>query len=232
MVSAPTPSPSPAPTVPSAPGRFGPWLQLHSGVPYDVGENRCEGLSFDKDVAYPLSRIHRFLGHTREAWSVAAHAVGAARLGRALSMPVVTQYLALHHDDHEALIGDIPGPIKSWLHNWDAVVAEALDELEMQAQTAISMAIKAGGGLSLYVTDAQADQIRYLDRLMLAAEARILKASPPRSWGVSNLLERDVEAAAVIVRDILHNDRNFGQRAMDSYIAHHYHLNREIQLAE
>lgn len=71
------------------------------------------------DTAHALARIGRFNGHTRFFYSVAQHAVLASR--HVLSNPwdvapsfrgTLARYAALHHDDGEAYLGDMPTPLK------------------------------------------------------------------------------------------------------------------------
>ncbi len=57
-------------------------------------------------IAAALSRTNRFSGHTRWAWSVAAHSL----LVEALCPTPALKGWALLHDAHEAYIGDITTP--------------------------------------------------------------------------------------------------------------------------
>lgn len=58
-------------------------------------------------LASTLAKLNRFIGHTPYPYSVAQHAV----LVSALASPEWA-YEALHHDDTEALVGDLASPIK------------------------------------------------------------------------------------------------------------------------
>jgi len=59
------------------------------------------------EIARSLSRQNRFLGHTRYPYSVAQHAVLTSYL-----CPEDLAYECLHHDDTEAYVGDLLGPLK------------------------------------------------------------------------------------------------------------------------
>lgn len=205
------------------------WLQLKSGVAYDLGSRTCPGLNWVDDVIWPLSRLPRFLEHTSETWVVGAHAVGAARLAKALSMPPIVQYKALHHDDHEALIGDIPGPVKSWLAAGAPSMANALDELEDAAQAAISQVLDYNIERGVEADDSK---VKYVDLLMLMAEARLLKVKPPRPWGPTQVSDRDFESARVIVRDMLFRGDNHGHKVAALYTEAHWALVQELNLAK
>ena len=67
-----------------------------------------------EDLAYALARVCRFTGNVTRWWSVADHALlcrelvceaGASELSSA----------ALHHDSHEAIVGDIITPVRELL---------------------------------------------------------------------------------------------------------------------
>lgn len=68
------------------------------------------------DIATSLSRLCRFNGHTRLAYSVAEHSVMVAQLMERLFEDTPNQFEAfrwgLLHDAPEAYIGDIPRPVK------------------------------------------------------------------------------------------------------------------------
>lgn len=68
------------------------------------------------DVASALAKINRFVGHTEHPYSVAQHAVLVSALA-----PLNQAYEALHHDDTEAFVGDVAGPIKTGLPEFRAL---------------------------------------------------------------------------------------------------------------
>lgn len=215
---------------------YGPWIQLHSGTPYDFGTGECPGLDFVADIAYPLARLPRYLHHCSDTWAIGAHAAGAAKLAKLLGLPVRVQYLALHHDDHEALIGDTPSPIKVWLNARSPEVKQALIELEDHAQEAVSRAVIAAGGVNCNPADAQwTDEerahVRTIDMLMLLGEARVIKVKPPRPWGPTGYDERAIETARTVVRGSLAAGANVGPLAQAVYLETHKRLVQEIGLA-
>lgn len=61
-------------------------------------------------IGQALSRINRWNGHTWTSWSVAAHSVVAAWL-----VPIRWRLVALTHDAHEAICGDVPKPMREML---------------------------------------------------------------------------------------------------------------------
>lgn len=83
------------------------------------------------DVATCLSRINRFSGHTHWPYSVAQHAVIVSYL-----CPPWAAFHGLHHDDHEAFLGDMPGPLKA------GCVTDLWYELEDRIDAAIWTALR------------------------------------------------------------------------------------------
>lgn len=63
-----------------------------------------------EDIAYSLSNLCRFTGHTSEFYSVAQHAVLVSYL-----VDPHHAFHALHHDDVEAVMGDVSSPLKGLL---------------------------------------------------------------------------------------------------------------------
>ena len=80
------------------------WIETQGG--HQIFFNNPEKSGIDiADIARALSRIPRFVGHTREFCSVAQHCVLASYLCR-------NKMWALMHEAAEAFMGDIPGPLK------------------------------------------------------------------------------------------------------------------------
>ena len=88
-----------------------------------------------EDLAHALARVCRFTGNVTEWWSVADHAL----LCRELVCEAGASELAvaaLHHDSHEAIVGDIITPVRQLLdprrvhaltRRLDAAIAVALE---------------------------------------------------------------------------------------------------------
>jgi len=67
------------------------------------------------DVAGGLSRLCRFGAQTSEFYSVAQHAVLVATIVEQTDVRPDLALAALHHDSHEAYIGDMPRPFKDYV---------------------------------------------------------------------------------------------------------------------
>lgn len=115
------------------------------------------------DVSKALSQICRFGGHIPWFYSVASHALTVKKLvEHELGRPDLA-LAALHHDSHEAYIGDIPTPLK-----------RAAGEGFKRLAGSIDYAIKDAFGIDADFND---PVIQEADELALRAEAWVLKRS-------------------------------------------------------
>lgn len=107
--------------------RIDDWMETASGVRFHFMNPAPEQVVLT-DVALALSRACRYGGHTRRFYSVAEHCC-------LMSDWVLEQpwgdprkaLIALHHDDAEAYIGDLPRPAKQNMPQFKAV-EERIDE--------------------------------------------------------------------------------------------------------
>lgn len=96
-------------------------------------------------LAHGIANICRFQGHTRRFYSVAEHSVLAAVLS-----PPESRALVLIHDLHEAIVGDVPSPLKPLLgeafaaleRSWESWVYERFlgHRLDDEERAAIKLA--------------------------------------------------------------------------------------------
>lgn len=74
-----------------------------------------------EDIATSLSRLNRYLGHTVRPYSVAEHSWHMAHhfmsdsRGLGVEKAARLALLALVHDAHEMVVGDMPTPLKAFL---------------------------------------------------------------------------------------------------------------------
>lgn len=87
-------------------------ITLRSGRDYIYGD-KTQNIAFD-DILAGI-RQPRYTAQTRDLYSIAQHAVFVSEILQDWGCDEYTQYLGLHHDDHEALIGDFPSPFQWWL---------------------------------------------------------------------------------------------------------------------
>lgn len=189
-----------------------PWLLLRSGAPYDYRTRDCVGMNFVLDVVVPLSRIARYLGHTDQVWSVAAHGVLASRIAEMDDQSVGVQLQCLHHDDAEALVGDCPTPVKRAL-------AGEFEKLEEDAHYAIQAAARRAG----YPYEMPESVVyKRFDVIALMAERAALKVPTPpeRLWGykLNNMDTFLMKKTIPLVLDVCRRGENWGGPAELSYL--------------
>ena len=111
-----------------------------------------------EDIAHALSNICRYGGHCIRWYSVAFHSVFTSIRVERQGGSRLKQLAALHHDDAEAYLGDIPRPLKPLLGKkyaqltgrMDRAIVQAL-ELPFEAEAFHDLAIKAEDNWSLFV---------------------------------------------------------------------------------
>jgi hypothetical protein len=93
------------------------YVQLRSGIRFYPYDPRPEDVDIN-DIAWSLSNICRFTGHTAEFLSVAEHSVMVSKL-----VPSGQALLGLMHDASEAYVGDMASPLKCRNHEFRLVEA-------------------------------------------------------------------------------------------------------------
>jgi uncharacterized protein len=106
------------------------YIRLKSGQRFDYDDETSTDKIMMLDIATHLSRIPRFLGATRDFYSVAQHSVLVSILLQDYG-PQTAAY-GLLHDAHEAFMGDIPTPLKSHIFEVSGFdvndIAEKIDQ--------------------------------------------------------------------------------------------------------
>lgn len=131
-------------------------LETFTGAYLDYAQPAAPQIDV-KDIAHALSLICRFNGHTGRFYSVAEHALLTHRLDPSLGLA------ALHHDSHEAYLGDIPTPLKQHLTGWKGLTGR------------IDKAIADAFGI--HPASFSHPDVKAVDRLALRIEAYELKES-------------------------------------------------------
>ena len=89
------------------------WIEIGDGTPFYFTDPRPGSLSAET-IATALARICRYGGHTKRFYSVAEHCILMADFVATQEWATPQDVLmALHHDDTEVIIGDLPRPIKA-----------------------------------------------------------------------------------------------------------------------
>ena len=120
------------------------------------------------DIATALSNTCRFAGHVKRFYSVAEHACLVYGLVKEAGFPPDVCYAALHHDSHEAYLGDVPTPLKALIKE---TAPQVWERLEWRINLVISSAL--GIDQSLLAHDA----VKAADTQALGYEAVMLKPS-------------------------------------------------------
>ncbi len=181
------------------------WIQTRSDRAY-----RYDGtggpLDYGPDVAVPLSRIVRFLGHTTSPWSVAAHCTAGSVLAERALGDRALALAFLHHEDGEALVGDVPSPLKGLLPGFLDLEARAM------------AAGWAAAGLPPGFVAARAEGVKRLDLVMLRAERLVLQGPAPGSWGPDDGTDDAlVQRAQVLVAHAVYQGAGWGARALADF---------------
>lgn len=83
-----------------------PTLETYSGLHLDYTNPQEDQIAL-VDIARGLSQVCRYAGQTTQFYSVAEHSVLVSRM-----VPEEYALAGLHHDSHEAYVGDWPSPLK------------------------------------------------------------------------------------------------------------------------
>lgn len=191
------------------------WIQTASGARIILGDSSPQPINPLVDIAGPLSKIVRYSGQQLtpdDVWTVGAHVLACEEFARRMGWPLVVRWLCLHHDDEEAVIGDIVAPVKAYIRAQGG--GNALSQLSMCAQ---AIAVRAWGGRmprTFGTVDAtgetEADLIRRADLAVLHGERLVLMAKPPHPWATDDgrVSEQEELLAA---RCVISTRRRFGQ---------------------
>jgi len=142
------------------------WLDTASGRRVNLSSPAPDMISVE-DIAGALSRICRFGGHTREFYSVAQHSVLVSAMIDHFGRPDL-RLIGLHHDSHEAYLGDMPTPLKKRLDDMDQYFGYA------QLVEALDIAIGQALDIPLPVPRECKEVLVKADRAALQMEARLL----------------------------------------------------------
>ncbi|MDA8522017.1 hypothetical protein [Acidovorax sp. NCPPB 4044] len=139
---------------------IGPTILLASGRYFNFERPEETPISVE-DVAHALSKLCRFTGHCRGFYSVAQHAVLVSYL-----VPPEHAFHALHHDDVEAVMGDMSSPLKRLLPEYKAL--EHRVEAAILAQFGLPAAMPA--------------EVKHADLVALRTEQRDLMHIAGGRW--------------------------------------------------
>lgn len=156
---------------------MGNWIQLTSGGGYDFDRAQLDGpFVMERDLAYPLAGINRYVRHTNRNWSVAIHSVAVALTIEKMGGHPDEVAAGLLHDAHEAIVGDIPTPV-AW-----HVGYEKVKELKQEVQNAIHFALDIAPS---YWPQNHKSIIDIADRAALHVERQMFMVPERQQWNVA-----------------------------------------------
>lgn len=140
-------------------------IETLGGRYFDLANPTPDQVNLD-DVSIALANQSRFNGFVTRPYSVAEHAILVMRLVRRERPDLALA--ALHHDSHEAYIGDLTTPLKAAI---EAEAPGAVGKVVRRLDGAIATAFR----FDMRLFDDPA--IKAADELALRIEARALKPS-------------------------------------------------------
>jgi len=148
-----------------------PYIETVSGTKFYFLNPQQEQIKI-KDIAWSLSLLNRFTGHTRRPYTVAEHSYNVAML-----CPPHLALEGLLHDASEAYLNDIASPIKQFLPEYK--------EMEEKVLRAIYTKYMLGMPMSKAVHNA--------DKAQLQHEAYYLMPSRGEDWPYKVEGQRGIE---------------------------------------
>lgn len=154
-----------------------PFKLTATGRRINVGNPQVSAIDL-LDEAWALSQINRFTGHALRPYCVAEHSLLVCEIvEREFGLPAMARLAALHHDGHEAIVGDCASPDKQ-------VLGAAWELYELGWQRAV----QGRWGITL-AAQKWAGPIKRADLMALATERRDLMPAHPDPWDVLDGIE-------------------------------------------
>lgn len=195
-------------------------VETASGAYVNLQNPLAEMIRLD-DIAWQLATTNRYLGAASRPISVAEHALLVASRLADLGAPPETVLAGLHHDDHEAYMGDIVRAVKTYLNACGTMTARPeylpLERLAARLDTVIADA------LALPPIDlASSYAVKDVDDWALSAEAYHLLPSRGRGWGVDGLYNDELESHLPAVRRLAFGSSPPSALAAEFRTFHHH----------
>jgi hypothetical protein len=122
-----------------------------------------------QDIARALSQQCRFAGHCHAFYSVAEHCIRGIEVAQARGAGREVIRFWLLHDASEAYLVDVPRPVKPYLRGYERI--------ESQLMWLIWERFVGGPP-----TEAEAEEVKAIDNIMLAVERRDLMSPRGPAW--------------------------------------------------
>lgn len=151
-------------------------VETYSGEFLDFLAPAADSIKIE-DIVRGLATSVRFAGQVSRFYSIAEHGVRVSLLVQEMTIPQSDPrpaFAGLHHDSHEAYIGDLTAPFKWAMDEHFPGFAGALDDLRWRIDVAIGLAFVSWEGLAQAMKD---PGVKAADDEMLFREAATLKYS-------------------------------------------------------
>ena len=158
------------------------WIQSASGRVIDFDDIDPTQIR-TVDIAHSLSRINRYLGHTRTPYTVAEHCVRVSWLIEEWGHDRQMQLRGLLHDAAEAYVGDTTAPVKRWIRRQTYALDVLEERIERAILTRFGIAhMRSNPPLPMAEVERMHAIVKRADLVMLATEYRDLVLYRPRDW--------------------------------------------------
>lgn len=149
------------------------YIELATGTAFYFNRtpHRMSERIFIQDIAHSISRLCRYNGHTHRFYSVAEHSLIMSEYVERLGGSAIDCLTALHHDDAEYIIGDLPRPIKNRMSQFK--------ELEEKIDHAVS--------LRFGTTFPFPPWLKELDRRIIKDERASVMKPSENKWAIDDL---------------------------------------------
>lgn len=151
------------------------WIETISGRRFNFKNTHPDEIHIE-DIATVLPRLCRYNGHTRRWYSVAEHACLLSDWVMEQGGTALDGLTALHHDNAEYIIGDLPSPIKAGMSQFK--------EVEAQIECAMAEKFNTIWPLPPWLKEA--------DTRILKDERQAVMNPSKNDWGIDGLEELGV----------------------------------------
>jgi len=136
----------------------------------------------DPDAIDARLRVMRRFSNDPAALTVHTHRALVTKLAEHRGEPLAITQWCWHHDDHEAIIGDIPGPLKALIGDHTPI----LNQIEAKLDEAICIA-----RCLRHPTDHVRRAVHYYDKMAETIEWLHVLHQPPAGWNMTCPLNTD-----------------------------------------
>lgn len=141
------------------------WIQTASGLKFPLIDIDLSAILIE-DIAHALSMLCRFNAQCLRPYSVAEHSVHVSHEIRSdLAL------IGLMHDAAEAYLGDVPGPLKKCLHEFQVIEANLMAAISDKFGFAMP-----GDGTE------EAHELKRADLQLLVDEKAVIMTPGPEPW--------------------------------------------------